>query len=186
MLKNLKKIENKERMNENINSLEWAQENKEIKPSRKVYISRKFQDKKWQNSNNYFLKTKNDYFEYKKSNYVNYRMDNYKYLEDFFEKYNFEIIDNINEFYAFSENFIDQINFFNEVKTLISVTGAGLTNAIFMQKDTNVLELATPFNEETFEEKIKYQDINSYYFEKHQFVSLIYMKSSCHLDLFLQ
>jgi len=143
----------------------FLKENKEIKPSRKVYISRKFQDKKWQNSNNYFLKTKNDYFEYKKSNYVNYRMDNYKYLEDFFEKYNFEIIDNINEFYAFSENFIDQINFFNEVKTLISVTGAGLTNAIFMQKDTNVLELATPFNEETFEEKIKYQDINSYYFE---------------------
>ena len=98
------------------------------------------------NSNNYFLKTKNDYFEYKKSNYVNYRMDNYKYLEDFFEKYNFEIIDNINEFYAFSENFIDQINFFNEVKTLISVSGSGLTNSLFMQKNTNLIELITPFN----------------------------------------
>ena len=35
----------------------FLKENKEIKPSRKVYISRKFQDKKWQNSNNYFLKT---------------------------------------------------------------------------------------------------------------------------------
>ena len=46
----------------------------------------------------------------------------------------------------FSENFIDQINFFNEVKTLISVSGSGLTNALFMQKNTNLIELITPFN----------------------------------------
>jgi hypothetical protein len=42
------------------------------------------------------------------------------------------------------KSFEDQINFFNETKVLISVTGSGLSNCMFMQPGTLVIELLTP------------------------------------------
>jgi len=64
--------------------------------------------------------------------------DNNK-IEKYFNDLGFEIV--------YSEdfkNFKEQINYFYNVKTLVSVTGSGLTNAIFMQKNTLIVELTTP------------------------------------------
>ena len=44
------------------------------------------------------------------------------------------------------ENFItleDQINYFYSVKTLVGISGSGLANALFMQNNTNMVELVT-------------------------------------------
>jgi len=60
-------------------------------------------------------------------------------IEKYFNSIGFEIV--------YSEDFKsfkDQINYFYSVKTLASVSGAGLTNAIFMQENSLVLEIMTP------------------------------------------
>jgi|LakMenEpi03Aug12_release.lakeMendotaPanAssembly.Ray.scaffolds.fasta_scaffold245868_2 capsular polysaccharide biosynthesis protein len=64
--------------------------------------------------------------------------DNNK-IEKYFNNLGFEII--------YSEdfkNFKEQINYFYSVKTLASLSGAGLTNTIFMQENTLILEIMTP------------------------------------------
>jgi hypothetical protein len=71
----------------------------------------------------------------------NSRVANNLELENYLQTKGFEII--------FPENFInfqEQLNYFYDVKTLISVTGSGLTNGLFMQSNTNIVELITPFN----------------------------------------
>ena len=37
-----------------------------------------------------------------------------------------------------------QIDYFKDVKTLVGLTGAGLTNSVFMQPETNLVEIASP------------------------------------------
>ena len=60
-------------------------------------------------------------------------------IETYFNENGFEII------YAEDfKNFKEQINYFYNVKTLVSVTGSGLTNSIFMQDNTVIVELTTP------------------------------------------
>jgi hypothetical protein len=59
-------------------------------------------------------------------------------LEDFFIKNNVEVV--------YPEDmpyFIDQINYFYETKTLISLTSSGIANALFMQPNGNVFEIVT-------------------------------------------
>lgn len=83
------------------------------------------------------LPYKNVYLSRKNNN----RIQNEDILIEYFKNKNYEIV--------YSENFLnfqDQINYFYEVKTLISVSGAGLCNAIFMQPETNMVEILTPFN----------------------------------------
>jgi hypothetical protein len=41
-------------------------------------------------------------------------------------------------------SFQEQINYFNTVKTVISITSSGLTNSIFMKSGSNVIEFITP------------------------------------------
>ena len=180
----------------------FLKQNKKIIPHRKIYISRKWIE----NSAEFFadekkIKKENNYMAYKNFNCTNRRIDNYTYLEIFFEKHNFEIIDDINKFYAFSENFIDQINFFDEVKTLVSLTGSGLTNAIFMQENTNIIELLSTFclekclkliknrpktawkcdecfSSEFCKEKIKFEHIDPNYFEMCYSLNMNYIAMS--------
>ena len=65
---------------------------------------------------------------------------NEKDLINYLEKYNFEI-------YTLSNlNFLDQIKLFNESKTIISMHGAALSNLIFANKRTKVIEIAPNFN----------------------------------------
>ncbi len=70
------------------------------------------------------------------------RIKNNKELENYLKNNNFEIIIPENNF----KNFEDQINYFYDVKTLISPSGSGLANSIFMQKNTNIVELVTPLD----------------------------------------
>ena len=67
------------------------------------------------------------------------RIDDEIKLEQFMKDSGFEIV--IPEEIP---NFIDQINFMNEVETLVSLTGSGLMNMLFMQKNQKVIELTTP------------------------------------------
>jgi capsular polysaccharide biosynthesis protein len=63
-----------------------------------------------------------------------------KTIETYFNNNGFEII--------YSEDFVnfeEQINYFYKVKTLASVSGSGLTNSIFMQPNTLILEIMTPY-----------------------------------------
>jgi capsular polysaccharide biosynthesis protein len=71
--------------------------------------------------------------------YSDLRIDNEAELEKYFEKRGVEII--------YPENFKtfkDQVRFFNEVKTVISLSGSGLTNAVFMKPGTTMIEIITP------------------------------------------
>jgi hypothetical protein len=73
---------------------------------------------------------------------VHNRIKNIKELENYLKNNNFEIIIPEDNF----KNFEDQINYFYNVKTLISPSGSGLANSIFMQESTNVVELITPID----------------------------------------
>ena len=41
------------------------------------------------------------------------------------------------------KNFEEQINYFNEVKTLVAISSSGLANSLFMQPQTTLFELQT-------------------------------------------
>ena len=49
----------------------------------------------------------------------------------------------VKKFIIFKNDFFSQINYFYEVKTLMSVTSSGLVNQILMQPSTNILEIST-------------------------------------------
>ena len=66
------------------------------------------------------------------------RINDENLIEEFFKKYNFEII-NPEKF----NSLFDQLNYMNSVKLLVSATSAGLTNCIFMKKNQKVIELST-------------------------------------------
>lgn len=67
------------------------------------------------------------------------RIDDERKLEGYLASVGVEIV--VPEDFA---SFKDQIKYFNEVKTVMSLTSSGLTNAIFMQPGGNVLEFVTP------------------------------------------
>ena len=65
---------------------------------------------------------------------------NEKDLINYLEKYNFEI-------YTLSDlTFLDQIKLFNESKIIVSMHGAALSNLIFANMGTKVIEIAPNFN----------------------------------------
>lgn len=67
------------------------------------------------------------------------RLASSKQIEEYFKNIGFDIV-----FAEDFKNFEDQINYFYQVKTLVSVTSSGLTNCIFMQENTSVIEILTP------------------------------------------
>jgi capsular polysaccharide biosynthesis protein len=97
--------------------------NVDVEPFRKVYLSRKITESE-------------------RSKDLQ-RMTNHDEIEKLFSELGFEIIQS-EDF----NSFMDQINYFYETKILISITGAGLGNMIFMQPKQTVIELFTPL---TFE-----------------------------------
>lgn len=99
-----------------------------VEPSRKIFISRKLQGYKPDNEHAAHFSYKNDT-----------RIDNHEELEKIFIDLGFEIID--------AELFTDfkqQMNIFREAKIVVSLTSSGLTNAIFMQPGTTMVEIVTP------------------------------------------
>lgn len=67
------------------------------------------------------------------------RLDNEDLVADYFVKLGFEII-----YPEDFSNMKDQIYFFSQVKTLVSVTSAGMVNCVFMPKGSKVIELTVP------------------------------------------
>lgn len=113
--------------------------NKNEKPFRKTYIARNdlmVEEKTvpLNNENKIFAKN-------------NLRIINENLLIEYLKTKKFEIITPEEDFASFQ----DQINYFYSVKTIMSVTSAGLHNALFMQEKGNIIELITAlyFNERT-------------------------------------
>ena len=102
--------------------------NKGIKPYRKVFISRKRIGERPAPSNANWIKIKNDN-----------RIDDYLKVEEYFSSLGFEIV------YAEDfQNFKDQFNLFYEAEIIVGTSGSGLTNGIFMQEGTTMVEILTP------------------------------------------
>jgi hypothetical protein len=102
---------------------------KNVKPYKKIYISRKKNESR---DLSLFIKGR---LPYENDN----RIDDEKKLEEYFSSLGFEIIYS-EDFKTFEE----QMQFFYSVKTCISLTGSGLTNACFMQPGSTVIEISTP------------------------------------------
>ena len=67
------------------------------------------------------------------------RMDDHEALEDYFASLGYDIV-HAEKFQSFQ----DQLDYFYSVKTLVSLTGSGLTNAAFMQPGGTMFEIVTP------------------------------------------
>lgn len=120
--------------------------NKDIEPFRKVYISRRLVKSDNSVEFRYTDKTKLTRSSIK-------RIDDEEKLEDFFRSQGFEVV--VPEDF---ESFEDQINFFYEVKSAISLTGAGLVNTVFMQNGGSVIELQTSLIVRFFDRSTNKQD----------------------------
>jgi hypothetical protein len=100
------------------------------------------------------------------------RIDNEEQLIEYFNYLGFEII--------YTEDFFcmeEQINFFSQVKTIVSVTTAGLANAIFMPTGGKVIELTVPLITHGVESIHNvYQGIS--FAKKHKYMSLPTMRSA--------
>jgi len=98
-----------------------------VKPFRKVYLSRsKITPRKYSNLKP-GLSTNQDN-----------RLYDEKILEEYMISLGLEVVS--------PENFKsmeEQVKFFNEVETLVSLTSSGLANALFMQEKTRIVELLT-------------------------------------------
>lgn len=106
-----------------------------IVPFRNVYLSRTGVD---------FGRDYSDSFDqsrgYPKILQNDYRVDDNEKLDEFFESYGFDVVVPETGFKTFRE----QINYMYSVKTMVSISGSGLTNSIFMQPGQTVVEITSP------------------------------------------
>lgn len=110
-----------------------------------IFFSNKTANKKVFLSRKKFVPNRSDVIFYASENKESFnfkddiRLDNEDLVADYFSKLGFEII--------YPEDFADmkdQIYFFSQVKTLVSVTSAGIVNCVFMPKGSKVIELTVP------------------------------------------
>ena len=86
-------------------------------------------------------------------------VDNFESIKEVLKKYNFELL-------RFEEyNFHEKINLMNECKNLIGIFGSGLTNMIFLNKESNVIEIreAEDRHNNAFFSLSSSVDLNYYY-----------------------
>lgn len=102
-------------------------------PYRKVYISRK------KYTDGQITTTMVNIPDVGKTEVYNARIDDESVLEEYFSSLGFEII-----YPEDFETFEDQLNFFYSVKTVASITSAGMTNQLYMKPGGNVIEIITP------------------------------------------
>ena len=136
---------------------------KNIKPFRKVYLSRKRIPNKSYENGSFFTENLS-------INHDN-RIDDHNKIENLFLELGFEVIC-AEDFKSFD----DQINYFYEVETIVGLTGAGLSNMVFMQPGGTVVELFTPLLIMNQEEKFC-EEFHFYYHiiataQNHVYISL--------------
>lgn len=103
------------------------------KPFRKVFVSRKLQGMKPDMEEAANFSYKNDT-----------RIDNHEELEQIFIELGFEIVDA-----ELLPDFKDQLQIFKEAKVLVSLTSSGITNSIFMNPGSTLVEIVTPLITQT-------------------------------------
>lgn len=102
---------------------------KDLPATKKVYLSRKnFQGRDL----SFFIKGR---LPYENDN----RIDNEELVQEYFRGLGFEIV--IPEDF---QTFEEQMNYFYQVKTIVSATSSGLVNACFMRPGSTMIELSTP------------------------------------------
>lgn len=69
-----------------------------------------------------------------------FRVDDHGALDDFFEKQGFEVFVPESKF----KDFREQVEYMYSIKTLVSISGSGLTNSIMMQPGQTVIEITSP------------------------------------------
>ena len=142
---------------------------KDIKPFRKVYVSRK-------SLSHYKNKEYGVEFSSRLTRNTYNRIDEEEILEEFFSNNGFEVV-RPEDF----ETFDDQLNYFYEVDTIVGITGGALTNIMFMQKNGTVVELMTTLI--TNISHINHMDktVNRYGFEEgqHHFYHAIAFRKNC-------
>ena len=143
--------------------------NQDVKPFRKVYLSRK-------GLTNYKNKQYGEEFSKKLTRNTYNRIDDEEKLENFFLDNGFEVM--IPEDF---DSFEDQLNYFYEVDTIVGITGGGLTNVMFMQPGGTVIELMTTLI--TNVSHVNYMDKteNRFGFEEgqHHFYHAIAFRKNC-------
>lgn len=101
---------------------------KNVKPFRKIYISRGYiQPRNYPNQKPGLMFNSDN------------RIIDEERLEEYLSSCGFEIV-RPEDF----DDFTKQINYFYEAKTIMSLTSSGMTNAIFMQPGGTMIELITP------------------------------------------
>lgn len=100
--------------------------NPDVIPTKNVFVSRKFANKDTKPAEG--LSFANDM-----------RMDDHVALEDYFASLGYDII-HAERF----ESFQEQLDYFYSAKTLVSITGSGLTNGAYMQPGGTIIEIVTP------------------------------------------
>lgn len=103
---------------------------KNVKPFRKVYLSRRhIEERKY-----YWIKDG-------LSSSSDHRLYDHEKLENFMEENGFEVLIPEDKF----DNFEDQINYMYEVDVLASLSSSGIANSLFMQPETSVVEFITTY-----------------------------------------
>jgi hypothetical protein len=101
--------------------------NPEVKPHRSVFVSRALTEDR-------------DDVDAQGLSYLNdRRIDDHVALEKYFASLGYDII-HAEKFPSFQE----QLDYFYSVKTIVGITGSGLTNAAFMQPGGVMVEIVTP------------------------------------------
>jgi hypothetical protein len=150
------------------NLFEQHIDNPNNKPNKKIYLSRKripSRIKIFKDRNNLDVVSNDN------------RLDEEQLLEDYFTSLGYEIV--CPEDF---ESFQQQLNYMHSVKSLVSVSGSGLTNCLFMQPNQTVVELVTPLCIQFEDENNPYksvliEDLHHFYstmaFKKrHKYVAL--------------
>jgi hypothetical protein len=131
-------------------------DNKEVKPFRKVYVSRKY-------LNGYKKKNYGSELSKRMTRNTYSRIDEEEKLEEFFISNGFEVVAP-EDFNSFEE----QLNYFYEVKTIAGITGGALTNIMFMQNGGTVIEIMTTLITPASSVRVLDKDFNKPGFEEGQ------------------
>lgn len=143
---------------------------KDISPYRKVYLSRSSVEPK-------------DYIDIitdGTSHSNDIRIYRELLLESFFQDNGFDVVNPETHF----KSFRDQLNYFYEVKVLVSATSGGITNAMFMQPNGKVVELITSkvnplgIYAKTIDDKMQVEEVLHHYY-----VSLCWNKEHTYIGV---